>query len=111
MIPLKEKLIMKTLYHKFNDQLPHLETEISYKRGNKHLFFVLYALKSTSEKLLSHDLIKNGNELIFTLEAGKEKHNVKLETKESYKSYYFVSINDNLNIDEFVEIEPKLINE
>jgi hypothetical protein len=97
---------MKTLYHKFNNQLPQLETEINYKRGNRYLFFVFYAQKSTSEKLVSYDLIKNGNELIFTVEVGKNNHHLKLETKENYKSYYFVSINDELNIDEFVQIEP-----
>jgi hypothetical protein len=96
---------MKTLYHKFNDQLPQLATEISYKRGNKYLFFVFYALKSTSEKLVSYDLIRNGNELIFTLGVGKDKHHLKLKTKENYKSYYFVSINDELNIDEFAQVE------
>ncbi|PNS00247.1 hypothetical protein X927_03830 [Petrotoga mexicana DSM 14811] len=105
MIPLKEKLIMRTLYHNFNTQLPQLETEISYKRGNKYLFFVFYTLQATSDKLVSYDLVKNGNEFIFTLEFGRDKHYLKLETKENYKSYYFVSINNDLNIDEFVQIE------
>ncbi len=111
LISLKEKLIMKTLYHKFNNQLPQLETEISYKRGNRYLFFVFYTLQATSDKLVSYDLIKNGNEFIFTFEVGKDKHHLKLETKENYKSYYFVSINDDLDVNEFVQIEPKLINE
>jgi len=102
---------MKTLYHKFNNQLPQLATEIGYKRGNKNLFFVFYALKANSEKYVSYDLIKNGSEFIFTLEVGKDKHHLKLETKENYKFCYFVSINDEMNIDEFAQIEPKLINE
>ncbi|PNR96156.1 hypothetical protein [Petrotoga olearia] len=105
MISLKEKLIMKALYHKFNNQLPLLATEIGYKRGKKCLFLVLYTLQSNIEKIVSYDLIKNGNEFVFTLDVGKDKHHLKFETKENYKSYYFVSINDELNIDEFVQIE------
>lgn len=105
LISLKEKLIMKALYHKFNNQLPLLATEIGYKRGKKCLFFVFYVLHTTSEKNVSYDLIKNENEFVFTLDVGKDKHHLKFETKENYKSCYFVSINEELNVEEFVQIE------
>jgi len=105
LISLKEKLIMKNLHHKFNNQLPKLATEISYKRDSKYLFFVFYSLQSTSEKLVSYDLIKNGDELIFTLEVGNDKFHLNLKTKENYKSYYFVSMNDELNIEKFVQLD------
>ncbi|HOB15935.1 MAG TPA: hypothetical protein PK894_03815 [Defluviitoga sp.] len=103
MISLKEKLILKTLHKKFNNQIPTLFSEIAYKGKEKYLFFVFVDKSSELAQKTMYEIIKSDDSITFVLQKNEKEYQLNVEKISDFKSYYYVEMDESCQIHEFVE--------
>ena len=103
MILLNEKLVLKALHKKFNNQIPSLFSEIAYKGKDKFLFFVFINRADESFESTSYDIIENDNSIDFILHKNDKTYKLNVEKIYNFKSYFYVEMNELGEINEVVE--------
>jgi protease II len=103
MILLNEKLVLKALHKKFNNQIPSLFSEIAYKGKDAFLFFVFIDKSDKLSKKTSYNIIENDNSIDFILHKNNKTYKLNVEKIYNFKSYFYVEMNELGEINEIVE--------